>query len=237
MPIPTRCQPVGYRPAAAKLALGMTTPRLWSWQLSPFATKARIGFAEKGVAVDLIEIDPRRRPARLRELNPTNRVPVLEVGDIAIRESTAICEWLEETAPEPSFWPAGAAGRAQARGMLRWVDDELTTNFFLSMRKEAFGIDRSDHPDVVAILRDRLLRRWATAEDLLARTDGPWFLGGENPSLVDLAAIPLAVRLPAWKPELAPPAELTRTGAWLEALRERPSAAEVDHRGEPVPDP
>lgn len=215
----------------------MSTPRLWSWHLSPFAGKARIAFAEKGVEFDLVEVDPRHRPTRLRALNPTNRVPVLEVGDVAIRESTAICEWLEEIQPEPSFWPADPTARAAARGMMRFVDDELTLNFFLSMRKEAFGIDPSDHPDVVSILRERLVRRWATAEDLLSRTEGPWFLGGENPSLVDLAAIPLAVRLPVWKPELAPPAELTRTGEWLEALRERPSAAEVDHRGEPVTDP
>jgi glutathione S-transferase len=120
---------------------------------------------------------------------------------------------------------------------LRWVDDELTLNFFLSMRKESFGIDASDHPDVVSILRARLARRWATLEDLLARTDGPWLLGGDRPTLTDLAAIPLAVRLPAWKPELVPPRELGRTSAWLEALRERPSAAEVGRRGEPAGNP
>jgi glutathione S-transferase len=215
----------------------MSTPRLWSWHVSPFAGKARIAFAEKGVEVELVEIDPRRRPPRLRALNPTNRVPVLEVGDVAIRESTAICEWLEDTQPGPSFWPEDPTARAEARGLLRWVDDELTLNFFLSMRKEAFGLDSSDHPDVVSILRDRLVRRWTTLEDLLSRTDGPWLLDGDAPSLADLAAIPLAVRLPAWKPELAPPQELARTGAWLEALRERPSAAEVDRRGEPAGNP
>jgi glutathione S-transferase len=214
----------------------MSTPRLWSWHVSPFAGKARIAFAEKGMEVELLEIDPRKRPARLRALNPTNRVPVLEIGDVAVRESTAICEWLEEVQPEPSLWPADATARAQARGMLRWVDDELTLNFFLSMRKEMFGIHSSDHPDIVAILRDRLLRRWATVEALLSQSESPWLMGGEAPTIVDLAAIPLAVRLPAWKPELAPPGDLVRTASWLEGLRERPSAAEVDRRGEPVAD-
>ena len=76
----------------------MPTPRLWSWELSPFAGKVRVAFAEKGVPLDLIEIDPRRR--RLGwELNPTNRVPVLELDGTAVRESTAICEWLEDTHP------------------------------------------------------------------------------------------------------------------------------------------
>ncbi|HEY2006295.1 MAG TPA: glutathione S-transferase family protein [Solirubrobacteraceae bacterium] len=215
----------------------MPRPRLWSWSLSPFAGKVRVAFAEKGVEVELVEIDPRERPARLRELNPTNRVPVLEVGEVAIRESSAICDWLEETKPEPSFWPQGAASRAAARGLLRFVDDELTTNFFLSMRKEAFGIDATDHADVVATMRGRLVRRWPTVEALLTRSEGPWLAGSAEPSLADLAAIPLAVRLPSWKPELAPDEEkFPRTAGWLQELRARPSAAEVDRRGVPVSD-
>jgi glutathione S-transferase len=208
------------------------TPRLWSWNLSPFAGKVRIAFAEKGVEVELVEIDPRHRPDRLRELNPTNRVPVLEIEDVGIRESTAICEWLEDTYPEPPLWPEDPVARAAARGLLRWVDDELTTNFFLSMRKEAFGLEPGDHTDIVAILRDRLGRRWATAERLLSRTDGPWLAGGDGPTLADLAAMPLAVRLPVWKPELMPdPDRFPTVTEWLGRLRERPSSGEVDRRG------
>jgi glutathione S-transferase len=206
--------------------------------LSPFAGKVRVAFAEKGVAINLLEIDPRERPARLRALNPTNRVPVLEVGEVAIRESSAICDWLEDAHPEPSLWPSDPAARAAARGLLRFVDDELTVNFFLSMRKEAFGLDPTDHADLVTTLRQRLVRRWPTVEDLLSRTDGPWLAGGEAPSLADLAALPLAVRMPAWKPDLAPAAdEFALTDAWLQRLRDRPSAAEVDRRGEPVTGP
>ncbi|HEX4109446.1 MAG TPA: glutathione S-transferase family protein [Solirubrobacteraceae bacterium] len=213
----------------------MPTPRLWSWYVSPFAGKARVAFAEKGVEVQLLEIDPRHRPARLRELNPTNRVPVLEVGDVAIRESTSICEWLEDAHPSPALWPSDPARRAAARGLLRWVDDELSVNFFLSMRKEAFGLEKTDHPEVVAQLRERLMRRWPVLERLLERADGPWLAGGPEPSLADLSAIPLAVRLPSWKPELQPdPDACPRASAWLATLRERPSAAEVDRRGEPV---
>ncbi|MGO9974085.1 MAG: glutathione S-transferase family protein [Solirubrobacteraceae bacterium] len=209
-------------------------PRLWSWSLSPFAGKVRVAFAEKGVEVQLIEIDPLHRPARLRELNPTNRVPVLEVDGLAIRESSAICDWLEDVHPLPSLWPEDPARRAAARGLMRWVDDELTASFFLSIRKQAFGLDRSDHPDIVAILRARLQRRWPTLESLLGRSPGPWLAGNGQPTLADLAAIPLAVRLPAWMPELAPAATAQPlAAAWLQALRERPSAAEVDRRGMP----
>ena len=214
----------------------MPAPRLWSWNVSPFAGKVRVAAAEKGVELDLLEVHPVKRPPRLRELNPTNRVPVLEVDGTAIRESTAICEWLDETCPEPPLWPADPARRAAARGLLRWVDDELTAPFFLSARKEAFGRADDDPEDVVDRLRARLVRRWDVLEDLLGRTDGPWLAGGEQPTLADLAAIPLAVRIAQWYPQLAPDAErLPRAAAWLDALRERPSAAEVDRRGVPAP--
>jgi glutathione S-transferase len=213
----------------------MPTPRLWSWNLSPFAGKVRIALAEKGADVDLVEIDPRERPPRLRELNPTNTVPVLEAGDVVIRESGAICDWVQDTCPGPSLWPADAATRASARGLARYVDDELTVNFFLSFRKQAFGPSPGDPPDIVDVLRGRLMRRWPAVDALLGRTDGAWLAGGAEPSLADLGAIPLAVRLEQWGPQLAPPAELTRVTGWLDALRGRSSADEVDRRGRPAP--
>ncbi len=209
--------------------------RLWSWVLSPFASKVRIVLAEKGIEVELVEIDPAHRPARLGELNPTGRVPVLEVDGVAVRESAAICEWLDEVEPNPPLWPNDATARAVARGMMRWVDDELTTNFFFAMRKTAFGPEPTDHPDVVSHLRARLVARWPRAEELLRRAPGPWMMEGAEPTLVDLSAIPLAVRLPRWAPELAPdPDQQPLVTAWLARLRERPSAAAVLRKGEPV---
>jgi glutathione S-transferase len=213
----------------------MPVPRLWSWSLSPFAGKARIVLAEKGIEVELLEIDPRNRPQRLRQLNPAGRVPVLEVDGTGIPESTVICEWAEEMRPDPPLWPQDPTARAAARGLLAWLDDALTGSFFLSMRREAFGLEPTDHPDVVQTLRARLARNWPVLEARLALHDGTWLLPGREPTLLDLAAIPLAVRLPEWKPELEPdPNAQPRTEAWLAALRARPSAVEVGRRGEPV---
>ena len=117
----------------------MAAPRLWSWHLSPFAGKVRIAAAVTGTELDLIEIDPVERPPRLRELNPAGRVPVLELDDMVVRESSAICDWLEDVRPGPSLWPEDPARRAMARGLMRWLDDEVTLSFFLSFRKQAFG--------------------------------------------------------------------------------------------------
>jgi glutathione S-transferase len=215
----------------------MTPPKLWSWHLSPFAGKARIALAYKQVEVELLEIDPVNRQAGLRAVNPANRVPVLMHGEIAIRESTPICEWAQETGPGPSLWPEDPAQRARARGLLRWVDDELTVNFFLAMRKEAFGLDPVDPVDLVAQLRGNLVKRWKGLEALLDAAGGSWLAGGESPSLADLAALPLSVRLPAWKPELAPdPDVYPLATAWLQTLGEHPLTVEVDRRGTAPPD-
>jgi len=212
----------------------VAAPRLWSWHLSPFAGRVRIAAAVTEVELDLIEIDPLQRPPRLRELNPANRVPVLELDDLVVRESTAICDWLQDVRSGPSLWPEDPRRRAAARGLMRWLDDELTAPFFLSFRKEAFGPSDGDPPDIVDRLRTRVMRRWPKLEDELARGGTPWLAGAGEPTLADLSGMPLAVRVPQWGPQLAPPAELVRVGAWLEALRAHPAVAEVKRRGRPA---
>lgn len=208
--------------------------RLWTFCESPFAGKARAAFAEKGVAVELAEIHPLRRPARLRELNPLNRVPVLELDGIALRESSAICEWLDETHPDPPLWPSDPDLRGWARGWAKYLDDVPVASFFLGMRKLAFGRDADDPEDVVQRLHARVPPSWPVLEAALARHDGPW-LCGEQLTLADLCGMALAVRLPQWGPKLQPSAgETPRVAAWMEALRARPSAAAIEARGEGV---
>jgi glutathione S-transferase len=212
----------------------VSPPRLWSWHLSPFAGKVRVAAAVAGVELDLIEIDPMKRPPRLRELNPANRVPVLELDGTVVRESSAICDWIEDERSGPSLWPEDPARRAAARGLMRWLDDEITTSFFLSFRKEASGPGDGDPSDIVERLRTRLTRRWPKLEDELVRGGSAWLAGNSEPTLADLSGMPLAVRVPQWGPQLAPPAELTRVTAWLEALRVHPAAGEVKRRGRPA---
>ncbi len=212
------------------------TPVLWTFKASPFAGKVRAAFAEKGVAVELAEIHPVKRPERFLALTPPGRVPVLELGGDAppIRESGIICEWLEETHPEPALWPADAAQRAWVRGWAKFIDDLLVGNFFLGMRKQAFGKSDSDPEDVVERLHRQLAKHWPALETALGTHDGPW-LCGERFSYAELSALPLAVRLPEWAAHLVPdPDEHPLVAAWLQALRDRPSAAAIDQGGERV---
>ena len=210
--------------------------RLWTLRTSPFAGKVRVAFAEKGVALELLEVHGANRPARLRELNPLGKVPVLELPDVALRESAVICEWLEETHPDPPLWPSDPGLRAWARGWLAFLDARVTADLFLGLRKWRFGKDPDDPEDVVERLHGRLADHWPLLEDALGRHAGPW-LTGEQCTLADLAAMPAAVRLAEWVPHLQPDAATApRVSAWLEALRGRPSAHAVDARGERVED-
>lgn len=212
----------------------MTTPRLWSFRTSPYSGKARAAFAEKGVALELVEIHPTRRPPRLKELSVAGRVPVLELEDGAIRESLYICEWLEETHREPPLWPADPTVRGWARGWAKWLDETVVADYFLGMRKWAFGTAEDDPEDIVEQLHGRLARRWPALEEALGVHDGPW-LAGEQFTYADLSGMPAAVRMPEWTAHLLPDAvAFPRVTAWMAALRDRPSAAEIDTFGEPV---
>ncbi|PTL58336.1 hypothetical protein C7Y72_01065 [Paraconexibacter algicola] len=211
------------------------TPRLWTFSTSPFAGKVRVAFAEKGLELELHEIHPASRPARLRELTPIGRVPVLEVpGAPPIFESSVICEWLEDTHPEPPLWPADPGLRGWARAWAKWIDDHVTANYFLGMRKLAFGKAPDDPEDITEQLHAKCVKRLATLEPVLAQHDGP-YLCGDAFTLADVGAMPVAARLPAWTPHLVEAVDaLPAVSAWFAALRDRPTAAALDAKGDPV---
>lgn len=81
-----------------------------------------LALAHKGVDVTWVEVDPGDR-APLRALSGQDLVPVLETPDAVICDSTVILRWLEQEAPEPALWPAGAAERAVTDIAIAWFND------------------------------------------------------------------------------------------------------------------
>lgn len=63
-------------------------------------------------------------PAYLR-LNPKAVVPTLVHDGRVIRESTVICEYLDDAFPEPSLRPSDLAARAEMRRWAKIPDDEI----------------------------------------------------------------------------------------------------------------
>src|SRR6059058_409215 len=101
----------------------------------PYAARARIVLAEKGLEYDAVEIDLGDRPAWLYEKNPLGKVPVYEEeGGFVLPESWVIMEYLEERFPEPALWPADPAERALGRLWLDRFDDRLRDAYYTLRR-------------------------------------------------------------------------------------------------------
>jgi glutathione S-transferase len=87
---------------------------LISHKLCPYVHRAAISLREKGVPFDRREIDLKAKPDWFLALSPYGRVPVLLADGVALFESAAICEFLDETHP-PSLLPADPFARARQR--------------------------------------------------------------------------------------------------------------------------
>jgi len=92
------------------------------------AAKVRIVLAEKSVPWDGVYVDILRGdqfdPAYMK-LNPKAVVPTLVHGGHAIVESSVICEYLDETFPDPPLKPADPVHRAAMRVWTKAVDEFL----------------------------------------------------------------------------------------------------------------
>ena len=151
--------------------------------LSPECRKVRIVLAEKGLDVDMrVEETWKRREAFLA-LNPAGEVPVLiEEDGMALSDSAAICEYLEETAPEPALLGTGARERAEVRRLVAWFDRKFNAEVIDNLvgekiNKRFLGLGQPDsgairagltnihtHLDYIAFLVER--RNWLASDRL-----------------------------------------------------------------------
>ncbi len=94
--------------------------------VGPNPRVVRMFAAERGVELPKTTIDLRggenRQPAYMAK-NPAGQMPCLELDDGSVlAEITAICEYLDETAPGASLIGADAKQRAETRMWVRRID-------------------------------------------------------------------------------------------------------------------
>lgn len=80
-----------------------------------YSHRVRIVLAEKGVTVDIEDIDPDVKPAELADLNPYNSLPTLVDRDLSLYETKVMMEYLDERFPHPPLLPVYPVARAQSR--------------------------------------------------------------------------------------------------------------------------
>jgi len=73
-----------------------TSMTFFSDPASHYCHRIRIVLAEKGVTVDIEEVDPNAIPEELIDLNPYGSVPTLVDRDLSLYESKVMMEYLDE---------------------------------------------------------------------------------------------------------------------------------------------
>ena len=122
--------------------------------LCPFSRKVRVVLGEKDVPFNLVFEKYWERPEAFLALNPAGQVPVLVDDDgIALADSNAICEYLDERYPDRPLIGFDARARAETRRLVAWFDgkffEEVTRNVVDEKVLKRFM--RMGHPDSGAI--------------------------------------------------------------------------------------
>ena len=166
--------------------------RLHGYFRSSAAWRVRIALNLKGLAAEHafhhLRHGGQQAPEYLR-LNPQGLVPALETDEgTVLTQSLAICEWLDETHPEPPLLPGDALERARIRAFALAVacDIHPVQNLKVLARLRALHLPETEVTGWARwVIEDGL----AACEALLAGAAGPfWF--GPAPTLADLCLVP-----------------------------------------------
>ncbi|NNJ94933.1 MAG: stringent starvation protein A [Halobacteria archaeon] len=156
---------------------------LFSSTSCPQSHRVRVVLAEKGITVEIVEVDNQHKPEDLIDLNPYNTVPTLVDRELVLYDPRAIMEYLDERFPHPPLMPVDPVSRARTRlALYRIEHDWYDLIHALESRGEKTASKARKQ------LRDSLT---SSAEVFAAK---PFFLSDEF-SLVDASVLPILWRL------------------------------------------
>lgn len=164
--------------------------KLYSTAKSIECHRTRIVLAEKEIIHETLEVDPRKLPEDLIDLNPYCSVPTLVDRDLVLYNARVIMEYLEERFPHPPLMPVGPVARAQTRLALHRVE----TDWF-----PLADIIETKGEKAVIKARKELTESIAATADVFSAM--PFFLS-ESFTLVDATIAPILWRLPHYGIEL-----------------------------------
>jgi RNA polymerase-associated protein len=152
-----------------------------------YSHRVRMVLAEKGVTVDIVEVDPSNKPEDLAEINPYNSVPTLLDRELVLYESTVIMEYLDERFPHPPLLPVYPVARAQSRLLIHRIETDWSGRVDLLMagkgRETALDKARKE-------LRESII----SIAPIFAETE---FFMSDDFTLVDCCVTPILWRLNA----------------------------------------
>jgi len=183
---------------------------MFSGEADIYSHQVRIVLAEKGINVEIEQVDMENLPEDLIALNPYKTVPTLVDRELALYESRIIMEYLDERFPHPPLMPVYPVSRGRSRLMMYRIE----TNWY-RMAKDIIGNDPEKAEKGRKNLREELLALAPIFAEM------PYFMS-EDFSLIDCYLAPLLWRLPIYG------IELTGVGSkevktYMKRVFERPS--------------
>lgn len=169
-----------------------STMLFYSDGASQYSHRVRIVLAEKGVTVDIVDVDLHNKPEDLADLNPYNSLPTLVDRDLVLYESVIMMEYLDERFPHPPLFPVYPVARALSRLWIHRIEKDWCplVDQLQAERGEAEELERARQ-----VLRDGMV----SIAPIFS--EKPWFMSDEF-SIVDCCVLPILWRLPELGVEL-----------------------------------
>jgi glutathione S-transferase len=196
--------------------------KLYTFPPSTNSRKVRIALLEKGLEFERINVDLSKREQKNPEylkIHPFGQVPALDDEGFVIYDSTVINEYLEDEYPYPALMPKDSEGRARARLMEDYRDTHFNpycVHIMQEMRKTEGERDAQRLDTAKAAI--------ARAFDRIeAELSGKEYLVGSF-SLADIAFMSNFELLDRFAITVDP-GKHSKTAAWINRLKARPSFA------------
>lgn len=194
--------------------MGVVTKRstmtLFSDVRDHYSHRVRIVLEEKGVTVDVVNVDPENIPRELSEINPYNTLPTLLDRELVVYESRVMMEYLDERFPHPPLLPVYPVARAEIRQFMYRVESDWCPWVDAIVRSR--GKDSAARKD----LYDNLL----AVGPIFA--EKPFFMSDEF-TLVDCCLAPILWRLPTLGVELPATRQTSALLDYMKRVFARPS--------------
>jgi len=200
--------------------------KLYDGGRAPNPRRVTVFLAEKGVAVDRVPIDMGALGHRgdvITELNPLQRLPVLELDDgTVITESVAICRYFEELHPEPVLFGSDTLGRALVEMWNRRMELHFLMPVATAFRHTHPAMKEWEVPQVAEwgeVNRPKALQFLELLDSELAERE---FIAGDNFSIADITGM---IAFEFMKPaRIERPEHLENVMRWFGDVSSRPSA-------------
>jgi glutathione S-transferase len=154
----------------------------------------------------------------VRALNPSGKIPILEVDGTVLTDSTAILTYLADSHGKLTF-PAGSLQRGVQDGLTNAINDEFDAVLWMATRHSFVLPEEIRLPEIKTSLKWEFARNLGRLADRFA---GP-YLQGETMTLADI----ICTHCLNWAHNAKFPVENEKMQDYVKSMRARPAFKRV----------